>query len=130
MRVPAVACAVGLIAETVGTLPVKLFRHGTKEALPDHPAYRLMHGEANDWTSAEALRIALTADALLHDKGGFAVVLRNSEGKPIELHRLAPAQVVPQRQDAEQRMQRRMGGAIPDGVKQPAAPDLARIAQL
>lgn len=95
MRVPAVACAVGLIAETVGTLPIKLFRHGTKEALPDHPAYRLMHGEANDWTSAEALRIALTADALLHDKGGFALVLRNAAGKPIELHRLAPSQVDP-----------------------------------
>ena len=41
-----------------------------------------MHGEANDWTSAEALRISLTTDALLNDKGGFALVIRNSTGEP------------------------------------------------
>ena len=93
MRIPAVACAVGLIAETVGTLPVKLFDHDTKEAVKDHPAYRLIHGEANDWTSAESLRTDLTGDALLNDKGGFALVVRNSMGEPVELHRLSPSVV-------------------------------------
>lgn len=43
-----------------------------KEADPAHPAFRLVHDEANDWTSAAELRIQLICDALLHDEGGFA----------------------------------------------------------
>jgi phage portal protein BeeE len=59
MRVPAVACAVALISETVGTLPVKLHDRDTKAAAKDHPAYALIHDEANPWTCAEALRVEL-----------------------------------------------------------------------
>ncbi|PZX53046.1 phage portal protein [Cereibacter changlensis] len=93
MRVPAVACAVGLISETVGTLPLKLFNRADKATVRDHPAFRLMHGEANEWTSAEELRTQLTADALLHDAGGFALVVRGLDGRPLELHRLKPGTV-------------------------------------
>ncbi|WP_444665772.1 phage portal protein [Cereibacter changlensis] len=96
MRVPSVACAVGLIAETVGTLPAKLFSRADKATVRDHAAYRLMHGEANPWTSAEELRTALTADALLHDAGGFALVVRGLDGRPLELHRLKPGTVAQQ----------------------------------
>ena len=38
MRVLAVACAVSLISETIGALPVKLYDRDTKDALTDHPA--------------------------------------------------------------------------------------------
>lgn len=89
MRVPAVACAVSLIAETAGHLPFKLFDRETREAVKDHPTYRLIHDEANPWTSAEELREQLTADALLHGHG-FALVIRNGIGEPLELHRLEP----------------------------------------
>lgn len=65
MRVPAAACAVSLISETIGALPVKLYDRDTKDALTDHPAYRLVHDEANEWTSAEQLLIVLTTVALL-----------------------------------------------------------------
>jgi len=92
MRVPAVACAVSLIAETVGNLPVKLYERETRQALRDHPAYRLIHDEANPWTSAEALRIQITTDALLHGHG-FALVVRDGLGVAQELHRLDPATV-------------------------------------
>lgn len=92
MRVPAVACAVGLISETVGSLPVKLFEREGRASITDHPAYRLMHDEANPWTSAEALRVQLTTDALLRGRG-FALVVRNGSGDPVELHRLEPHQV-------------------------------------
>lgn len=92
MRVPAVGCAVGLIAETVGSLPVKLFEREGRASVTDHPAYRLMHDEANPWTSAEALRVQLTTDALLRGHG-FALVVRNGSGDPVELHRLEPHQV-------------------------------------
>lgn len=92
LRVPAVACAVALISETVGSLPVKLFEREGRAAVTDHLAYKLMHDEANPWTSAEALRVQLTTDALLRGHG-FALVVRNGAGEPVELHRLEPHQV-------------------------------------
>jgi HK97 family phage portal protein len=94
MRVPAVAAAVELIATAIGTLPVKVYARekGGKVASPTHAAYRLVHDEANPWTSAADLRTQVTTDALLNDKGGFAAVVR-IEGKPVELHRLDPSAV-------------------------------------
>jgi HK97 family phage portal protein len=90
--VPAVACAVSLISETIGALPVKLHDRATKDALTDHPAYRLVHDEANEWTSAAELRENLTTDALLHG-AGHAQVIRLNDGTPYELHRLEPGKV-------------------------------------
>ena len=92
LRVPAVAAAVGLIAEACGNLPFKLHDRATRAAQKDHPAYELIHGEANPWTSAEELREHLTRDALLCGYG-FAQVVRNGADQPLELHRLDPAAV-------------------------------------
>ncbi len=92
MRVPAVACAVSLISETIGALPAKVYDRADKSALTDHPAFRLVHDEANPWTSAEQLREELTADALLTGHG-FALVTRGTASQPLELHRLDPAKV-------------------------------------
>jgi len=101
MRVPAVACAVGLIAETCAGLPFKLYARADKAALADHPSFRLVHDEANPWTSAEELREELTTDALLRGHG-YALVVRNSLGEPLELHRLDPDLVTPEtNQDGE-----------------------------
>lgn len=92
LKVPAVACAVSLIAETAGSLPAKVYDRDTREAVKAHSAYSLIHDEANPWTSAEALRIQITTDALLHGHG-FALVVRNDAGAPVELHRLEPSAV-------------------------------------
>lgn len=101
LRVPAVLQAVRLISETVGSLPCKLYRDkgGDKEADKTHPAYRLLHDRANEWTSAGQLRAELTADALLHG-AGYAVVDRASDGRPIFLRRLAPGSVQRQFEDS------------------------------
>lgn len=93
MRVPAVACAVALISESIGSLPCKVFDSATKETAKTHPAYRLVHDEANPWTSAAQLREDLTLDALTRDTGGFALVTRYTDGRPAEMHRLDPASV-------------------------------------
>ncbi len=93
MRVPAVACAVSLISETIGALPCKIHNSETKETERAHPAFRLVHDEANEWTSAAHLRTQLTLDALTRDTGGFALVTRYSDGRPAELHRLDPSKV-------------------------------------
>ncbi len=92
LRVPAIAAAVGLISEACGNLPFKLHDRDTREAQKDHAAYELIHGEANPWTSAEELREQLTRDALLCGHG-FAQVVRNGIGQPLELHRLDPGAV-------------------------------------
>src|SRR5690606_33493589 len=94
LRVPAVLQAIRLISETVGSLPCKLYSEvdGSKEAAKDHPAYKLTHKRANDWTSAGQLRVELTADALMHG-AGYAQVIRVGNGDPYELHRLAPSTV-------------------------------------
>jgi HK97 family phage portal protein len=95
LQVPAVALAVQTIADAVGGLPVKLYvRNGKgKEAAPAHPAFTLAHDEANPWTSAAELRAQLTRDALLHDKGGFALAVRGGSGNVVEFHRLDPTTV-------------------------------------
>jgi HK97 family phage portal protein len=101
MQVPAVASAVTLISDAVGTLPVKLYvRNGKgKDADPAHPAFTLAHEEANDWTSAAELRSQLTRDALLHDHGGFALANRVND-RVIEFIRLDPTSVEPKTDDA------------------------------
>ena len=92
LRVPAVACAVALISETIGAMPAEAHLSATKETAKEHAAYKLVHDEANEWTSAGQLREALTIDALLTGNG-YAHVVRLSDGTPFELHRLDPASV-------------------------------------
>lgn len=94
LRVPAVLHAVRLISETIGFLPCKLYREegDSKEAAKDHGSYRLVHRFANEWTSAGQIRVDLTMDALMHG-AGYAEVVRFSDGRPFELHRLAPGTV-------------------------------------
>lgn len=94
LRVPAVYSAIVLISGTIGSLPAKIFRAeaGGKRTANDHPGYRLVHDEANEWTSAGQLRATLTADALLHDHG-YALAIRVGAGKPQEFIRLDPRTV-------------------------------------
>jgi HK97 family phage portal protein len=94
MHVPAVLHAVRLISETIFSLPCKLYTEvdGGKKAAKAHPANKLAHNRANDWTSAGQLRADLTIDALLHG-AGYAQVVRASDGRPLELHRLDPSKV-------------------------------------
>ncbi len=95
LRHPAAACAIRVIAEAVATLPVITYRRladNSKERATDHPVYGLLHDDANGWQSAFDLKLAVTIDALSHDKGGFAYVNRVG-GRPVELLRLDPAKV-------------------------------------
>lgn len=94
LRVPAVYSAIALVCGAIGSLPAKVFEaseSGGKRAAKNHPAYRLAHDEANDWTSAGQLRAALTADALLQGNG-FAFANRIN-GRVIEFLRLDPRSV-------------------------------------
>lgn len=89
-----VAAAISLIAGVIGNLPCKTFARSEdgegKEPDRNHPSYRLVHHDSNEWTSSAAFRSQLTTDALLHGNG-YAFVNR-VEGKPVELIRLDPTQ--------------------------------------
>lgn len=93
MTCPPVRCAVQSIAEAIGQLPVLVYRRsdGGKERSPDHPAYRLLHDEANDFSSAADFREQLTRDALLEGNG--LALINRVDNRPIELIRLDPAAV-------------------------------------
>jgi HK97 family phage portal protein len=52
MRVAAVFACVRVIAETVASLPLVVYRtlpNGGKERAENHPAYKMLHQEPNDW---------------------------------------------------------------------------------
>jgi HK97 family phage portal protein len=92
MQCAPVAAAVGAISQAIGQLPVHVYLRGpdgSKERAPDHPAYALLHDQANEWTPATKFREELTRDALLYRHGGFAFINR-VDGKPVELLRLDP----------------------------------------
>lgn len=95
MSVPAVKAAVELIAGAIGSLPVKIYKQaaaGGREEAPDHPAFDLVHDEANTYTSAGQLRAQLVTDALLTGNG-YGLVRRDPDGVPIEIIRLQPSAV-------------------------------------
>ncbi|MFT4181540.1 MAG: phage portal protein, partial [Rhizobium sp.] len=92
-EVPAVDCAIDIIAKKNGDIPFKFFTRETRETVRDHPAYKLIHDEANAFTSAAQLRIDLSVDAMLYDQGGHAFVIRSSDDRPIALQRLKPGTV-------------------------------------
>lgn len=88
-----VACAVNAISQAIGQLPVHVYQRGadgSKERAPEHPAYRLLHDEANPWTPATKFKEELVRDALLYKHGGFAEIIRVDGSKPFELIRINP----------------------------------------
>ncbi|HWK35115.1 phage major capsid protein [Sphingomonas sp.] len=94
MRSPAVRAAVEAISEAVGGLPLHVYERGTdndRSRATDHPAYAILHDQANDWTDAHSFREQLTRDALLHGNG-FAFINRVG-GEPRELIRFSPPAV-------------------------------------
>lgn len=91
LRVPAVACAVNAISDAIAQLPILTYQRGpkgSKERAPDHPAYALLHDDANEWQSAFDLKKQIMVDVLLHGNGyGF---VNRVGGTVREITRLAP----------------------------------------
>lgn len=99
LTVPAVQAAIRVISEAAATLDVTVKRRvgttdgGTEEVdAPDHPAARLLAGQANPWTSGYELIRDLVAQSLTHDAGGLAWVNR-VRGKPVEIIRYNPGSI-------------------------------------
>lgn len=78
LSVPAVSAAVRIISEAAASLDITLKRKvGATEAdVTDHPALKLLTGQANGWTSGFELIRDLVASALTKDQGGVAYVTK------------------------------------------------------
>ncbi len=93
LRSPATLGCVRVIAETIGSLPVHLYRRaedGSRQRDRDHPSAALLAGEWAPWAGGTDVRTAMQMDALLHG-AGYALVIRTG-GRPREIHRLDPTQ--------------------------------------
>ena len=74
MEVPAFAACVDTIAETVASLPVKLYRReGDTVAAVDDARARMLNGDTGDALGAHAMKAAMVRDYYC-GKGGFAYV--------------------------------------------------------
>ncbi|WP_042954222.1 phage portal protein [Rhizobium leguminosarum] len=86
LSVPAVSAAVRIIAEAAASLDLTLKRKvgEAEEDVEDHPALKLLTGEANSWTSGFELIRDLVAGALTKDIGALCYVTKVN-GEPREL---------------------------------------------
>lgn len=91
-RYSTVLICLRVLSESVASLPCILYRRrrdGGKDRAVDHPLYRVLHDQANDWNTAfeytEGTMINLASRG-----NGFAYVERNSKGQPIGLVPLNP----------------------------------------
>jgi HK97 family phage portal protein len=104
MRVAAVYAAVRVIAETIGSLPLNMYRRrddGGRERAATHPLQILLHDRPNGWQTAQEFREMMTEHALLRGAGYAFINWRSRDSNIVdELIPLHPDRVeVTQRPD-------------------------------
>lgn len=94
LRSPTTLATCRVIAESVGSLPIHLFRRGeagARDRDTSHPVAAIMGGDWCPWAGGVETRTAMQLDALLHG-AAYAQVVRTGS-TPRELHRLDPMTV-------------------------------------
>jgi HK97 family phage portal protein len=101
MRVAAVYSCVRVIAETIASLPLHMYRRlpNGKERAVDHPLYRLLHSDPNPWQTAFEFREMMQAHLCLRGNA-YAVISWDGDRIVRELLPIHPDRVqVTQRPD-------------------------------
>ncbi|WP_426043692.1 phage portal protein [Caulobacter sp. DWR3-1-2] len=78
LRNPTMFRAVSLISNSIGMLPFQLIREADKAKATDHPLYRVLHREPNNWQTAFDFRSHMQLMALLH-KNAYALIIRSRD---------------------------------------------------
>lgn len=78
LRNPAMFRAVSLISYAIGMLPFQLYDEETKEKATDHPLYRLLHREPNNWQTAFDFRTLMQLRALVYGDA-YALIVRSRQ---------------------------------------------------
>lgn len=111
LRSPTTLAAIRAISETLGAVPLHLYRRGSngeRERDTAHSAATLLAGDWCPWCGGVETRTAMMVDALLHG-AAYALVVRVG-GRPVELHRLDPRNVTPDLDGPEPRFRVREDG--------------------
>jgi HK97 family phage portal protein len=101
MRVAAVYSCVRVIAETIASLPLHMYRRlpNGKERVPEHPLYRLLHSDPNPWQTAFEFREMMQAHLCLRGNA-YAIISWDGDRIVRELLPIHPDRVqVTQRAD-------------------------------
>lgn len=90
----AVYACVSSIAETVGSLPLIVYRRtdAGRERAPEHPLYKLLHDQPNEHQTALEFRELLQRHVLLRGNG-YAEIVWKGDGSPEALLPLHPERV-------------------------------------
>ncbi len=89
-----------LLSNDVGKLPLYVYRRKGqgRERATDHPAFRLLRRKPNPYQTASDFKRQLTGHAI-SGGNGYAYVVRDGAGRPLELLPLDPDKVTPVRAD-------------------------------
>jgi HK97 family phage portal protein len=92
MQTTAVYACVRILAEAIAGLPLHVYRYrhdGSKERVPLHPLYRLLHDEPNAEMTSFVFRETLMSHLLIYGNA-YAQIIRNGRGQPVALYPLLP----------------------------------------
>ena len=106
LSVSTVYACVRVISETIGTLPLFVYRRvnaKTKERSRSHPLYTLLHDAPNPETTASVFEETLTSHVLSWGNG-YARIERNGAGLPRALWNLRPDRIKPERVGASNQL--------------------------
>lgn len=120
MRTSAVYGCVMLIAKTIGSLPLKVYRrkaNGDSVEVPDTLPYYLLHDEPNPAMTSCAWREFLTANVLLGGNA-YAAIGRNHANQVIDLFPIPSHAVTPERVDGRNRYHVRLGDGTTEIIEQ------------
>lgn len=97
LGVPAVAACVGLLADMIALLPLRLYRRTDRGDVEvrDHAAAQVIQRPGDLHTAFECRQLTMTGVGL--GGNGYIRVHRSGNGEPGELEWLAPVDVMPQR---------------------------------
>lgn len=121
LRCPVVLGCVRVLSDSVGQLPLILYRRGAdgaKERATDHPLYPLLHDAPNGWTGASEFRTSMMVQTLLHGEA-FAHVGR-AGGRIVELVQ-TPARAITV--DVDDAGEPTFTATLRDGTRRRVSPD-------
>lgn len=100
MRVTAYLAAVKIIAETVASLPLHLYRaqEGVRERATNHPLYEVLHDQANPEMTAYTFREVVQGH-ICNWGNGYAYIDRDGAGRVTALWPLLPDRTWPDRDE-------------------------------
>lgn len=113
LGVSAVWCAVKVISEQIGSLPLILYRAADQgaERAETHPLYRLFHDEPNPQMTRPVFWETFVSHCLLWGNG-LAEIQRDGSGRPVALWLLHPQNVQPVANQDTGRLVYRVGGTV------------------